>query len=150
MFWRDDLEGDQVGIEIDSYFDHRTAFSFSINAAGVKGDMVISNDGENRDSNWDPIWYVKTDIGEQGWTAEMRIPLSQLRFGNKENQAWGLQVTRTLFRKEERSGWQFIPKDSSGWVHEFGELGGRNGIKSSRKSSSIPILLDKFKILKER
>ena len=135
---RDDLEGDQVGIDIDSYFDHRTAFSFSVNAAGVKGDMVISNDGENRDPNWDPIWYVKTDIDEQGWTAEMRIPLSQLRFGNKENQVWGLQVMRTLFRKEERSDWQFIPKDSPGWVHAFGELRGLNGIKSSRQVELYP------------
>jgi len=135
---RDDLEGDRVGIDIDSYYDHRTAFSFLVNAAGVKGDQVISNDGQNKDPNWDPIWYVKTDIDEQGWTAEMRIPLSQLRFGKKDNPIWGLQVTRSLFRKEERSVWQFIPKDSSGWVHEFGELHGLEGIKASRQIELYP------------
>ena len=135
---RDNLEGDSVGIDIDSYFDQRTAFSFLVNAAGVKGDVLISNDGENRDSNWDPIWYVKTAVDEEGWTAEMRIPLSQLRFGKKDNQIWGLQVTRSLFRKKESSGWQFIPKDSSGWVHEFGELHGLQGLKASRLIELFP------------
>lgn len=135
---RDKAEGDWVCVDIDSYYDHRTAFSFAVNAAGVKSDMFISDDGQNRDRNWDPIWYVKTAVDDEGWTAEMGIPLSQLRFGNKENQVWGLQVMRNLFRKEESSGWQFIPRDSSGWVHEFGELHGLKGIKASRQIELFP------------
>ena len=135
---RDKLEGDRINVDIDSYYDHRTAFSFAVNAAGIKGDIFISDDGQNRDRNWDPIWYVKTAIDDEGWTAEMRIPLSQLRFGNKENQIWGLQVMRNLFRKEESSGWQLIPRDSSGWVHEFGELHGLKGIKASRQIELYP------------
>jgi len=138
MSRRDDFDGDWVGIEIDSYFDQRTAFAFSVNAAGVKADKVLSNDGQNEDPNWDPIWYVKTGIDEQGWTAELRIPLSQLRFGNKENQVWGIQVTRMLFRKEETSHWQFIPRDTSGWVSQFGRLEGIKGIKSQRRIELRP------------
>jgi hypothetical protein len=86
MSRRDDLEGDWVEVQLDSYFDHRTAFGFMVNAAGVKGDFVISNDGDNWDDTWDPIWYVKTDTDDQGWSAEMRIPLSQLRFGSSYTQ----------------------------------------------------------------
>ncbi len=138
MSRRDNLEGDFIEVEIDSYFDHRTAFSFSVSAAGVKSDAVISDDGQNFDQNWNPIWHVKTDADEQGWTAEMRIPLSQLRYGREEEQVWGLQITRNLFRKEEISNWQFIPRDAGGWVHAFGELHGLNGLKTARQIELYP------------
>ena len=75
---RDGFEGDWVEINIDSYFDHRTAFSFTITAAGVRGDEFISQNGENWDSNWDPVWRAKTALDSLGWTAEMAIPFSQL------------------------------------------------------------------------
>jgi len=138
---RDSLEGDRIEILIDSYFDRRTAFCFAVNAAGVKGDRIISGNGQNVDRNWDPIWYVKTDVDNQGWTAEIKIPLSQLRYGKKDEQVWGLQVTRTLFRKEETSEWQPIPKDVSGLVNQFGELHGISGIQTSRKVELYPYVL---------
>ena len=135
---RDNLEGDRVSILLDSYYDHRTAFSFGVNAAGVKGDEIITDNGQGRDQNWDPIWYVKAAVHEKGWSAEMRIPLSQLRFGKKQEHVWGLQVNRVYFRKEEVSNWQLIPKDVSGFVDQFGELHGINGIESSRKIELYP------------
>ena len=141
---RDTLEGDRIEVLIDSYFDRRTAFCFAVNAAGVKGDRVISQNGQNEDENWDPIWYVKTDVDSQGWTAEMKIPLSQLRYGKKDEQIWGLQLTRMLFRKEEMSEWQHIPKDVSGFVDQFGELHGIEGIQSSRKMELYPYAVGSF------
>ncbi|MFQ5633227.1 MAG: DUF5916 domain-containing protein, partial [bacterium] len=135
---RDGFDGDWVEINIDSYFDHRTAFSFTLTAAGVKGDEAISNDGDNWDSNWDPIWYGKTTVDEEGWTAEMRIPFSQLRFANTEEQVWGLQVQRRFFRKEERSVWQMIPQKTGGWVSYFGELRGIKGIQPPRRIELLP------------
>ncbi|MFQ5605337.1 MAG: DUF5916 domain-containing protein, partial [bacterium] len=135
---RDRFEGDWVEVNIDSYFDHRTAFSFTVNAAGVKGDEAISNDGDNWDSNWNPVWFVEVNSDDQGWTAEMRIPFSQLRFANKKDQVWGLQVQRRVFRKEERSVWQYIPQNSGGWVSYFGELHGIKGIKPSRRIELLP------------
>jgi hypothetical protein len=75
---RDGFDGDWVEFNIDSYFDKRTAFSFTITAAGVKGDEFISNNGNNWDSSWNPIWYAKSHVDDEGWTAELRIPLSQL------------------------------------------------------------------------
>jgi hypothetical protein len=138
MSRRDAIEGDWVAVDIDSYNDKRTSFGFIVNAAGVKQDLVLSNDGDDSDMNWDPIWYVKTARTAEGWMAEMRIPLSQLRFANAESLTWGLQVHRTLFRKEEHSLWQFIPRDASGWVNQFGELNGLNGIKPSRQVELLP------------
>jgi hypothetical protein len=135
---RDGFDGDWVEINIDSYFDHRTAFSFTLTAAGVKGDEAISNDGDNWDSNWNPIWYAGVSTDDEGWCAEMRIPFSQLRFADKGENVWGLQVQRRLFRKEERSVWQFIPQKTSGWVSYFGELRGINGIKPPRRIELLP------------
>ena len=93
-------------INIDSYNDKRTAFSFTSTVSGVKGDEFITEDGRNWDTSWDPIWYLKTNIDDQGWTAEVRIPLNQLRFSNSLSQEWGIQFTRRNFRKESRSVWQ--------------------------------------------
>ncbi|MDA3904635.1 MAG: carbohydrate binding family 9 domain-containing protein [Bacteroidales bacterium] len=116
---RDRFPGDFVEINIDSDLDQQTAFSFSASASGVIGDEAISENGRNWDSSWNPIWYLKTSIDNEGWNAEIRIPLSQLRFGDKENHIWGIQVMRNLFRKEERSRWQIIPRDAPGFVHLF-------------------------------
>ena len=77
MSRRDGFEGDWVEINFDSYHDLRSGFSFTISASGVKGDEAISLNGNNWDGSWDPIWYVKTQIDDEGWTAEMQIPLSQ-------------------------------------------------------------------------
>ncbi len=141
---RDTIEGDSVGIDIDSYFDKRTSFGFVVNAAGVKRDLVLSNDGDDADMNWDPIWMVKTSRDENGWNAEMRIPLSQLRFAGSDSLTWGLQVHRNLFRRAEHSLWQFIPRDSSGWVHQFGELHGLDGIKPSRQVEILPYTVGRY------
>jgi hypothetical protein len=136
---RDQFDGDWVEINIDSYFDHRTAFSFTINAAGVKGDEAISNDGDNWDTNWNPIWFAAVGIDNEGWIAEMRIPFNQLRFASdKEEQVWGIQVMRRNFRKQERSVWQHIPQNSPGWVSLFGELHGLKGVKSAHRIEVLP------------
>ena len=135
---RDAFEGDWVEINIDSYFDHRTAFSFTLTAAGVKGDEAISDDGNNWDTNWDPIWYGKASVDDKGWLAEFRIPYSQLRFAQKDIHTWGIQVTRRFFRAQERSVWQFIPQKTGGWVSYFGELQGIKGIQPPRRIEVLP------------
>ncbi|WP_430410374.1 DUF5916 domain-containing protein [Kordia sp.] len=138
---RDGFDGDWVEINIDSYHDLRTGFSFTVTAAGVKGDEFISNNGNNWDGSWNPIWYTKTNVDSEGWTAEMKIPLSQLRFGKSEEQIWGLQVQRRFFRKEERSTWQRIPLDAPGWVSEFGELHGLKNIKPQKQVEIQPYVV---------
>lgn len=135
---RDGFEGDFVEVNIDSYHDQRTAFSFTVTAAGVKGDEAVSENGNNWDESWNPVWYTKTNIDELGWTAEIRIPLSQLRFGNSKEQVWGIQVMRNLFRENERSVWQRIPQDAPGWVSEFGELKGLIDIKPQKQIELQP------------
>ncbi len=135
---RDHFDGDIVSIKIDSYFDHQTAFSFAAMASGAKGDEIITDDGQNYDESWNPVWFLKTSIDDKGWCAEMKIPFSQLRFGKKEEHVWGIQLQRHIFRLEERSLWQYIPKGSPGEVHLFGELHGIKGIKPQRQIELMP------------
>jgi len=145
MTRRDNVDGDLIGIQLDSYHDLRTAFTFLVSAAGVKMDMIQSNDGGNEDSTWDPIWWTQTSIQEDGWTAEMKIPFTQLRFGNEELQTWGLQIARSIFRKDELSTWQHIPKEAPGWVHNFGKLKIKD-IKSKKVFDFVPYAVSGFNV----
>lgn len=138
---RDNGEGDAVGIEFDSYNDKQTAFSFIVSASGVKLDKFISGDGGNEDESWDALWDTKTSIDDKGWIAEILIPLNQLRFSSLNNQKWGLQVGRYIFRKDELSLWQPIPRDAPGWVHQFGTLEGISGVRPKRKVEIAPYLV---------
>lgn len=140
MTRRDDIDGDYVGFEIDSYFDRRTAFAFIVNAGGVKSDFLLYSDvGE--DYSWDPVWYVKTSVDSLGWLAEMKIPYTQIRFAKSEEYLWGLEVGRHIFRYDELSLWKPIPKSASGWVSQFGDLAGIHGIKPEREVELQPYVM---------
>ncbi len=135
---RDSFPGDWIEVNIDSYADRRTAFSFTLSCSGTQGDEFISNDGNNWDTSWDPVWNGAAQLHAEGWTAEMRIPLSQLRFSGAGEQVWGLQVNRRVYRLEERSGWQRIPRDVTGWVSNFGELRGLRNLAPKRRIELVP------------
>lgn len=138
---RDEFPGDWMEINIDSYHDLRTAFSFTISASGVRGDELVSNNGNNWDANWNPVWDGKAQINDSGWTAEIKIPLSQLRYGNEPNKLWGLQVKRMIFRREERSLWQYIPQSGGYWVSGFGELRGLEGVPPQKQIEIAPYIV---------
>jgi hypothetical protein len=138
---RDWFPGDWVEINIDSRHDGRTAYSFTASVSGTRGDEFVSNDGDNWDGSWDPIWDLETKVDEHGWTAEVRIPLSQLRFTNEPEQVWGIQVTRRLFREEARSLWQPFRREDPGWVSRFGELHGLKDLGQSRRLEVFPYVL---------
>lgn len=148
MSRRDGFAGDWVEVNIDSYHDLQTAFSFTISAAGVKGDEFVSNDGNNWDTNWNPIWYAKSHIDSLGWTAEVRIPLTQLRFGRQEEQVWGIQSTRMDFRKDERATWQPMRRTDAGWVSRFGELHGIRGLQPQKQLEIQPYVLAQLSTFK--
>ena len=135
---RDGFAGDRVNVIIDSYHDKRTAFVFTVTAAGVKGEEFVTQNGQNWDESWNPVWYTDAVIDDKGWTGEMKIPFSQLRFGKAKEQIWGLNFNRTIFRKNERSLWQRIPNDISGFISEAGELHGLIDLKSQKQLEIQP------------
>ncbi|MBI4546350.1 MAG: carbohydrate binding family 9 domain-containing protein [Ignavibacteriae bacterium] len=123
-------QSDELSVVFDSFHDTRTAFEFIVNPSGSIRDIYYFNDSrDNSDVSWDPVWEVKTSIDTAGWTAEFRIPFTQLRF-EKDNTTWGLQVWRLLQREAEYSYWSPYSKEASGFVSNFGRLEGLSGLSS--------------------
>ncbi|MDP2498160.1 MAG: carbohydrate binding family 9 domain-containing protein, partial [Candidatus Palauibacterales bacterium] len=118
---------DRFMVGFDSYHDRRTAFVFGVTAAGVQSDALLYDD-TNEDQNWDAVWESAVEIDSAGWVAEMRIPLSQLRFSVPEDTArgdtWGLNFQREIARLDETAQWSPFPADGSRMVSAFGTLTG--------------------------
>jgi len=141
---RDGFAGDRINVLIDSYDDKRTAFVFTTTAAGVKGEEFASQNGENWDDSWNPIWYTDAKVDDKGWTAEMKIPFSQLRFGKAKEQVWGFNIIRTIFRLQERSLWQRIPNNQAGFISEAGELHGLKDLKAQKQVEIQPFTVTQY------
>ncbi len=140
---RDEADGDLAGVIFDSFHDLRTGFLFGVSSAGVKYDRMIMNDGEYEDPSWDPNWWVQTSINDEGWIAEMKIPFSQVRFDKNSGTVWGLEIGRVLYRNNETSFWQHIPKEAPGMVHLFGEMKGLEQIKPRKIFDVTPYAVAK-------
>jgi hypothetical protein len=129
---------DDFRVLLDSYHDHRTAFRFTVNAAGVKGDVLFGADGDFADASWDPVWEAAATVDSLGWTAEMRIPFSQLRFSGARDQVWGVRFVRWIQRKNEFALFPFVGKTESGFVSRFAHLVGLHDIPQQRRLEVLP------------
>jgi len=146
---RDQTDGDMAGVIFDSFHDRRTGFLFGVASSGVKWDIMLTEDGQNEDESWDPNWWVKTSVNNEGWIAEMKIPFSQVRFDKNSDDVWGLEVARVLYRRDETDFWQHISSDAAGLVHHFGELSGLNGIKPRKIFDITPYGVAKVETFKK-
>src|SRR6266702_4562854 len=133
---------DMVWLFLDSYHDRRTGFEFGVNPSGVKLDAQIFNDG-NEDFAWDAVWDVATRIDSTGWTAEFRIPLSQLPYGRQRSNTFGLTVDRDLYRYAQRVSWPIIRQSQAGFVSQFGEIDGLEGLEAPRRLEAAQYLVTK-------
>jgi hypothetical protein len=131
--------GDVVGIAFDSYNDKRTGFEFDLSVAGGKTDIRLGN--YDFDNTWNAVWDGKTAVEENAWTAEFRIPLSQLRYSRQAEQVWGLHAWRWIDRNQESDQWDLIPRNSTGRMHNLGELRGIDGLKRFRRFELLPYTL---------
>jgi hypothetical protein len=94
-------ENDNVSVILDPYNDSRGGFFFSTNPLGAKLDILLSDEGRSRDEAWDCIWHCQTTRDSRGWTAEMAIPFDQLRYAESDDAIWGINLGRTIRRKNE-------------------------------------------------
>jgi hypothetical protein len=128
---------DWIRVYIDSYHDRRTAYSFAVNPVGVKLDTYHFND-TNEDSTWDAVWDVTVARDAEGWHAEFRIPLSQLRFSAGGDGRLGFAVTRNVARLNETSTWPLISRGANGWVSSFGDLTGVDRTGAGKRLEVTP------------
>ncbi|MBI4408091.1 MAG: carbohydrate binding family 9 domain-containing protein, partial [Gemmatimonadetes bacterium] len=138
-----DVYSEWFYVGLDSYNDRRTAFIFAVNPRGVKLDSFMSEDGQREDGGWDPVWDVAADVDALGWTAEMRIPLSQLRFSasadqGAEERVWGITFARRIARTQEFAFWSPLLPDAPGVVSQFGYLEGLRGLRAPRRLEALP------------
>ena len=141
---RDELIGEQAGVNFDSYHDHRTGFEFDVTAAGQKTDLILTNPTDG-DFNWNAVWYAKTGLEDSAWVAEYEIPLSQLRYSKDKEQVWGMHVWRWIDRLSEESDWEPQSSTSAGMLYQFGELHGIKDLPKSRRIEIMPYTLAKLK-----
>ena len=133
---------DQLKIVIDSYHDRRTGYEFAVNPAGVKRDYAIYNDN-NEDDAWDGVWEVAATVDSLGWTAEFRIPLSQLRYAHADTNTFGFAVWRDIQRYTERVSWPVYRQSQSGFASQLGDVTGLVGLPAPRRLEVAPYMVTK-------
>jgi len=145
---RDNIEdSDFFAIGLDPYHDKRSGYFFVVNAAGVLVDGVLFNDTYDDDS-WNAVWEGKAEIDDLGWTAEMRIPFSQLKFNKSDLNVWGINYRRTIARKNESDYLVFIPKTENVFVSHFAELHGMNDIVPPNQFEIFPYVTVRAEYIK--
>ena len=137
---RDDYpSSDYIILTFDTQHDHLGRTMISVNPSGVKMD-AYGPGGSFTDDSWDPVWEVGTEIDEEGWTAEFRIPFSQLRFQPGET-TWGLQIERNVHRLNEQSVWAFWRRNEVGGPQLYGHLEGLDIRTSPQRAEILPYLV---------
>lgn len=139
LFRRDGNEtSDWVYVSLDSYNDKRTAFTFAVNPRGVQKDILYFDD-RGEDVLWDAVWEAEAKMVEGGWSVEMRIPMSQLRFSSKDDiKSWGVNFQRRIARHQEYNYWAPTSQSASGSVSLFGRLNGIRDLEEPRRLEITP------------
>ena len=148
---------DYLLVNLDSYHDHETWYRFRVNPSGSFRDAVSSGGGGGGggggfrggggDPSWDPVWDVGTRITDEGWSVEMRIPFSQLRFSPDAEQVWGIEIKRNIHRTQERAAFPFTPTLERGGASRFAHLDGIEGIESGQRLELLPYVVGRGEYL---
>jgi hypothetical protein len=137
---------DRFLVFLDCYRDRRTGFFFGINAAGTLYDGVLYNDDWDSDT-WDGVWEGKAVRDSLGWSAELRIPYSQLRFQHRKSHRWGINFKREIARRNERSYLVRTPSNGSGFVSRFVDLVGIQEVSPPARVEFLPYITTRAEYL---
>ena len=145
---RDDNSlGDLVSIAFDTYHDFRAAPEFNLNLGGNQTDLIVTDKLEVNKS-WNAVWEGRTHINkaDSSWTAELRIPFSQLRYNQQnEDGSWGLHIRRIIRRNNEVQNWSMIPLKNNGHVFSFGNMEGMNALPKPKGIEFLPYVMGKYR-----
>jgi hypothetical protein len=131
------VDADALLVYLDPHNDHLTGAQFGVSAAGVQRDALIYNDNFV-DATWDAVWESAVAVGPDGWTVELRIPLSQLRFPKADRYTWGINVQRVIQRRNEADWLQLVRKNESGLASKMAHLEGIAGINPPTTLELLP------------
>lgn len=142
----DNSNGDLISIAFDPYHDYRAAVEFNINLGGNKTDLTVT-DKLSVNLSWNAVWEGKTHINksDSSWTAEIRIPFSQIRYNQENSEGiWGLHARRIIRRNNEVQNWSLIPIKNNGHVFSFGEMYGMKDLPKPRGIELLPCVMTKY------
>ncbi len=137
---------DKFTLYLDPYFDHRSGYYFGVNSAGTQFDGTLYNDSWNDDS-WDAVWQGRARKDAHGWSVEMRIPFSQLRFVRANPQRWGINFQRSMGRGFEDDYFADRPKNQNCFVSRFATLTGLENVNPTNAIELVPYTTSKDEIL---
>ncbi len=145
---RDELNrADWFIVSVDSYLDRKTAFVFGVNAAGVQYDALDKGGFRGADASWDAIWTSRVQVTDDGWSVEMKIPYSMLRFAASESQTWGVHFQRKMPRRGEDVEWPLVPRaERSNKIAQFSLLTGLESISPRGNFQVSPYSVSRFQI----
>ncbi|MFH2094196.1 MAG: DUF5916 domain-containing protein [Bacteroidota bacterium] len=132
------VNADYFGVIICPFNDGLNAFGFSVTASGIQSDIKFSF--EEEDWNWDAVWQSSVAFCDSGWTVEMMIPYSAIRFPKKDIQVWGINMVRSLRRTREESTWNFVNIEKDDMLVQLGELTGIRDVKPALRLSFMPYI----------
>jgi len=140
--WMAGFEGiaDWFTIELDTRFDHQTAFMFAVNASGIQVDATIFDDSDY-DEEWNAVWQSAVSRNMDGWSIEIEIPFSILRYTEVDSMVWGMDMARYIHRKNEHITWIPHPRGAKGIVSRYGRLKGLDHIPVSKQIEILPYVL---------
>ncbi len=138
-------QADWFYVAIDSYFDRKTAYTFAVNAAGVQVDGILTR---RIDTSWDAVWQSAARVTDEGWSVELRIPYSMLRFPEVPSQQWGINFRRVIPRLSETDEWVLVPRAElgGGAVARYGILEGLKDLRPRRNLQVTPYTLSRLQI----
>ena len=145
---RDDIgNADFLGLVLDPFLSEIDGSEFIVSAAGTQFDAKISQNGE--DNDWDAVWDSAVKIEDDGWTVELKIPYSAIRFPSKDVQDWGVNVFRRVQRNKEKSSWNPIDPNLHGFMNQAGLMKGIHNINAPLRLSATPFLTAGIQTSKE-
>ena len=148
---RDDVEqAEHLLVSLDTYLDRRTASTFGVTAIGARLDHYYASDNDfDDDDTFNPVWQAQTSVDERGWTAEMRIPFSQLRFNQRSPQIWGVNVRRWIPSLNEEVFWSPIRRTDERWASLFGDLHGID-VQPRQRVELLPYVTSNARLIGNR
>ncbi len=135
---KDNANVDYFGVSLNPNNDGQNVYEFIVSAANVQTDIRIS--GDNSDYNWDAVWHSEVQITEFGWTVEIEIPYSAIRFPKSDEQVWAINFWRTVRRTREVSSWNYVDRNKGNKISQMGLITGISNIDAPLRLSLLPYL----------